>query len=56
MKSQREIIDEIKAIKNTENNYKEAFKQGDISEDALKNKITELNAIRCALNWVLNKS
>lgn len=56
IKNQREVIEEIDAIERTISNYKEAFVHKKIPEDVFKSKITELNAIHCALNWVLGKN
>lgn len=56
MKSEQEIREEIEATKRTIANYRNAYKQGEITRESLNIHLYDCEATIAALTWVLGEN
>ena len=56
MKSEKEIREEIKATEKTIENYRNAYKRGDISFKNLREQLIDTGATIQTLRWVLGEN
>lgn len=56
MKTEKEIRNEIEACKNTIENYRNAYKKGEIPKEMLKFELIQNESMMFALKWVLDEN
>lgn len=56
IKTEKEIREEIEAIKRTINNYREAVKQGEFPKERMRFVLLENQSMISALKWVLGEN